>query len=199
MSQELRWTVEELVELSSRLLPEEGGSRRVRWNPNPRLVRYYTTLGLLDRPFGVRGQVVHYGPRHLLQLLTVKALQAYGEPLQEIQERTYGQTDHALQSMAGLPDDWLKRALMASPVGATAPQPRPEFWAQRPPEIAPTFAAPARRPEPTSVNLPIQGIELASGMTLLLDRRIYPDVDVHRLRQAALTLLAALEPQVERR
>lgn len=184
-----KWTVEELVELSSRLLPEDGGSRRVRWNPNPRLVRYYTTLGLLDRPKGVRGQVVHYGPRHLLQLLTVKVLQAEGFPLQEIQEKIYRQPDESLQELSGLPDDWLENVLADIPA---KPEPdRSVFWQQR--DSSPPLAPPA------VTELPLQGIELATGMTLLLDRRIYPNVDRKKLREASLLLLEALEGQPARR
>ncbi len=184
-----KWTVEELVELSSRLLPEDGGSRRVRWNPNPRLVRYYTTLGLLDRPSGVRGQVVHYGPRHLLQLLTVKVLQAEGYPLQEIQEKIYKKSDESLQELSGLPADWLENVLADMPA---KPEPdRSVFWQQR-------EAPPEPSPQPTS-ELPLQGIELATGMTLFLDRRIYPNVDLKRLREASLGLLEALEGQPTRR
>ena len=50
----MQWRLDELVQRSRRLLAllpgGEGGSRRVRWRPDARLVRYYTTLGLLDRP-----------------------------------------------------------------------------------------------------------------------------------------------------
>lgn len=185
---EQKWTVEELVELSLRLLPEDGGSRRVRWNPNPRLVRYYTTLGLLDRPKGARGQVVLYGPRHLLQLLTVKVLQAEGLALQEIQEKIYGKPDETLQEISGLAPDWLENLLADVP---EKPEPdRSAFWQQK--TNAPTPAQPL-------TELPLQGIELATGMTLFLDRRIFPEVDLHKLREASLVLLQALEGQPTRR
>lgn len=189
MSEQMKWTVEELVELSSRLLPEDGGSRRIRWNPNPRTIRYYTTLGLLDRPAGVRGQPVHYGARHLLQLLTIKVMQAEGLPLQDIQKKIYGKSDEELEEMSGLPKDWLEAALADYP---TKPEPdRSAFWEQR---------QAVSEPEPTRIQeLPIQGFELATGMTLLLDRRIYPKVDLRRLREASLVLLEALEAQPQPR
>ncbi|MFA7483470.1 MAG: MerR family transcriptional regulator [Vulcanimicrobiota bacterium] len=188
MSDDIRWTVEELVELSARLLPEDkGSSKRVRWNPNPRLIRYYTTLGLLDRAFGVRGRAVHYGSRHLLQLLSVKALQAQGHALQEIQERLYGQPNQVLQELSGLPDDWFEQALQRQ-AESTTDSTRSRFWKQ-----PPNFQASSTGAEDSNAALPLQGIELATGMTLLLDRRIYPQVDTVRLRQVALTLLEALE------
>lgn len=193
MSDDIRWTVEELVELSARLLPEDkGSSKRVRWNPNPRLIRYYTTLGLLDRAFGARGRVVHYGSRHLLQLLAVKALQAQGHTLQEIQERLYGQPDKTLRELSGLPGDWFEQALQkqAEPTSGSA---RSEFWKQ-----PPNFQASSTGAGDSTAALPLQGIELATGMTLLLDRRIYPQVDTVRLRQVALTLLEALESPADR-
>ena len=181
---EQKWTVEELVELSSKLLPEDGGSRRVRWNPNPRLIRYYTTLGLLDRPSGSRGQIVHYGARHLLQLLTVKVLQAEGLPLQEIQEKLYGKSDEELQDVSGLPSDWLEHVLHDLPEKAEPD--RSTFWQQREETTPPEQGHEV-------IELPLQGIELATGMTLLLDRRIFPNVDLKKLRSLSLTLLEALE------
>ena len=53
------WRLDELVRRSQQLLAllpaGTGESRRVRWQPDARLVRYYTTLGLLDRPAELRG------------------------------------------------------------------------------------------------------------------------------------------------
>src|SRR5205823_13215113 len=41
---------------------------RVRDVPDRRTVRFYTTLGLIDRPAALRGRTALYGRRHLLQL-----------------------------------------------------------------------------------------------------------------------------------
>ena len=44
---------------------------RVRELPDRRTVRYYATLGLLDRPT-IQGRTAFYGRRHLLQLATAR-------------------------------------------------------------------------------------------------------------------------------
>lgn len=71
---------------------------RVSAVPDGRTIRYYTTLGLLDRPQMV-GRQAKYGKRHVLQLLAVKALQAQALPLAEIQARLYGLSDEELETL----------------------------------------------------------------------------------------------------
>ena len=53
---------------------------RVRAVPDRRAIRWYTTIGLIDRPVAHRGRTALYGPRHLLQLVAVKRLQARACP-----------------------------------------------------------------------------------------------------------------------
>lgn len=75
---------------------------RVSPVPDARTIRYYTTIGLLERP-RVEGRQARYGKRQLLQLLTIKALQSHGLPLAEIQSRIYGRSEAELESLlAGL-------------------------------------------------------------------------------------------------
>lgn len=71
---------------------------RVSPVPDARTIRYYTTLGLLDRPT-LEGRVAKYGKRHLLQLLAIKALQSHGFPLSEVQSRIYGRSESELESL----------------------------------------------------------------------------------------------------
>jgi DNA-binding transcriptional MerR regulator len=71
---------------------------RVSPAPDARTVRYYTTLGLLDRPVIV-GRQARYGQRHLLQLLAIKGLQKRALPLAGIQERLYGRSDAELEAL----------------------------------------------------------------------------------------------------
>src|SRR5690348_15034744 len=54
---------------------EGQASARVRDVPDVRTIRYYTTLGLIDRPAALRGRTALYGRRHLLQLVAIKRLQ----------------------------------------------------------------------------------------------------------------------------
>ena len=44
--------------------------------PDARTIRYYATLGLIDRPEAFRGRTALYGARHLSQLVAIKRLQA---------------------------------------------------------------------------------------------------------------------------
>src|SRR2546430_9594341 len=71
---------------------------RVSPAPDARTVRYYTTLGLLDRP-AIVGRQARYRQRHLLQLLAIKGLQVRALPLAEIQERLYGRSDAELEAL----------------------------------------------------------------------------------------------------
>jgi DNA-binding transcriptional MerR regulator len=71
---------------------------RVSPVPDARTIRYYTTLGLLDRPV-IEGRQARYGKRHLLQAVTIKALQGRGMPLSEIQSRLYGLSDEEMESL----------------------------------------------------------------------------------------------------
>jgi len=71
---------------------------RVSPTPDARTIRYYTTLGVLDRP-QVEGRQARYSKRHLLQLLTIKALQSHGLALAEIQTRVIGRSEAELESM----------------------------------------------------------------------------------------------------
>src|SRR5256885_15805950 len=71
---------------------------RVSAAPDSRTVRYYTTLGLLDRP-SIENRQARYGQRHLLQLLAIKVLQSLDLPLARIQEMMYGRSDAELQHL----------------------------------------------------------------------------------------------------
>ena len=82
---------------------------RVSAAPDARTIRYYTTLGLLDRP-RIDGRQGRYGRRHVLQILAIKTLQAINLPLSEIQNRLYGRTDGELESiLASLAEFWKKQ------------------------------------------------------------------------------------------
>ncbi|MEV0820273.1 helix-turn-helix domain-containing protein [Nonomuraea rubra] len=144
------WTIGELAEHAARALragapsPPNG---RVRDVPGERLIRWYTTIGLVDPPLTRRGRVARYGRRHLLQLVAVKRLQAAGRSIAEIQAALTGATDRMLEAAAHLeappsahhPDvtghvpataDGA-RAAGAHAAGGGEPV-RDRFWAERP-------------------------------------------------------------------
>ncbi len=130
------WTLDELCDrVGLALAVDYAGqsSGRVRDVPDRRTIRYYTTLGLIDRPAAMRGRTALYGDRHLLQLAAVKRLQARGLSLAEVQERLVGLTDAALRELARLPADFdadgrstdrrrrpTGRQLLERPAGRTA-------------------------------------------------------------------------------
>ncbi|MEW9527914.1 helix-turn-helix domain-containing protein [Microbispora sp. NPDC049125] len=97
------WTIGELAERAAGVLgPGRPVNGRVRDVPNERLIRWYTTIGLLDPPLARRGRVALYGRRHLLQLVAVKRRQAEGLSIAAIQAELAGATDGMLQRVAGL-------------------------------------------------------------------------------------------------
>jgi len=187
-------TIAELTEaVSDALASGYGGqsSGRVREVPNLRTIRYYTTLGLLDRPAEMRGRTAYYGRRHLQQLVAIKRLQAEGLSLREIQSRLLAIDDGGLERIAGLKASETSR-----------PAARRAFWKERA-AAAPAAPAPAPAMEqasraagapPRQMTLRHQiSITLAKGVTLVLDdeHQLSPH-DADALSSAAEPLLALL-------
>jgi DNA-binding transcriptional MerR regulator len=113
-----QWTLDELAErVDVALAVDYSGqpSGRVRAVPDRRAIRWYTTIGLIDRPVAHRGRTALYGPRHLLQLVAVKRLQARGLPLVAIQRELAGATDTQLARVARLPASPTARDSAESP------------------------------------------------------------------------------------
>ena len=194
--EEPRWTLDELAErVDAALAVGYHGqpSGRVRDVPDRRAIRWYTTIGLVDRPVAHRGRTALYGPRHLLQLVAVKHLQARGLPLVAIQQELAGATDTELERVARLP----AAAGVVPPVGpgtlaapedgtgqpaaavtarltgaagvaarrlATGPARRAAFW-RDPPVAAPT----AEVLEPTDPEVPVAPVP---GVTTLRGIRL---------------------------
>src|SRR2546430_17730840 len=114
------WTIDELVRRASDALsvadypgPPNG---RVREVPDRRLIRWYSTIGLLDKPAAMRGRTALYGQRHLLQLVAIKRRQAQGHSLAQIQAELVGASDATLRGIAAVPQERLTGA-----AGADAP------------------------------------------------------------------------------
>ena len=121
------WSLEELsslsqVEMERRRIPTPGG--RVSQVPTARTIRYYTSLGLVDRPMAYDGGLAQYGPRHLLQLLAIKVLQAEYLPLPEIQKQLYGRSEDELRQL-------IVAATRNEAVDSKATRPKVESWLSR--------------------------------------------------------------------
>ena len=197
------WTIAQLGDAVAAAL-EEGydgpPNARVRDVPDQRTIRYYTTLGLLDRAAEMRGRTALYGHRHLLQLVAIKKLQAKGQSLAEVQRALIGQTNAALARLAGLG---------RAPLGDKSAPParsRRAFWKQAPArERAATLGeidqageeSIGARPEADDRPQTLHGVQLAANVTLLLaTARTLRDNDLEALRRASgplIDLLAKLK------
>ena len=147
--QEPRWTLDELAErVDTALAVDYHGqpSGRVRAVPDRRAIRWYTTIGLIDRPAAHRGRTALYGPRHLLQLVAVKRLQAKGLPLVAIQRELAGATDTELARVARLAEGARPRC-SPGPSGCRRPAAATRRGRWRTDGCgAPTLGAPAQPP-----------------------------------------------------
>jgi DNA-binding transcriptional MerR regulator len=166
MAEEASWTLDELVGRIAAALatPAYPGAPngRVRDLPDRRAVRWYATAGIVDRP-AMRGRTAVYGARHLLQIVSVKRLQAQGLTLAEIQAELAGATDETLRRIADIPDE-LEPEQPPSARARPANR-RDRFWAD-----------PPRTDEPALLLLPAQPRE----------------DDIHPIRAAARPLLELL-------
>jgi hypothetical protein len=121
------WTLDELVERIGKALSSGyagAPNHRVRDVPDRRAVRWYTTIGLVDRPAAMQGRTALYGPRHLLQVVAVKRRQAAGRTLAEIQADLAGATDAELAAVASVPAE-----LLEDGDGPPSRPVRARFWA----------------------------------------------------------------------
>src|SRR6185436_7512840 len=99
-----QWTIAELVEEAARRIaalpaPKNGQVRAV---PDDRTVRYYGTIGLLDRPLAMRGRTALYGKKHVAQIVAIKRFQTMGRSLAEIQALWPTLADKTLSRMSGI-------------------------------------------------------------------------------------------------
>jgi len=210
---EPQWTLRELIaEVATQLARnyEAADNGQVRAIPDERSVRYYTSIGLLDRPAAMRGRTALYGRRHLAQLVAIKRLQAVGKSLAELQ-----------QTMATLDDATLSRVS-----GVVLPKPkraerRARFWkeesfdsaladARAPlgtngasPNVLREGRAQARPESKDSLFVPSWTLAIAPGVTLTFELSRAPGAaDALALARAAQPLLdelarrqLTLEPQ----
>jgi DNA-binding transcriptional MerR regulator len=176
------WTIEDLaaqVALALSVNYEGLGDGRIRDVPDLRTIRYYTTLGLIDKPGAIRGRTALYGQRHLLQLVSIKRLQAKGLTLSKLQTHLLGMSDAQLAEVARVPDLGTKHAV---------PERRSEtFWRDRPAPMPPALFE--SQPE-----RPLHGIRLDAAATLLVaaSRCLEAD-DLEAIQAAAAPLLKVLK------
>ena len=203
---QLRWTLQDLVEevalqLAALPVPRNGQVRAV---PDDRTIRYYATIGLLDKPIEMRGRTAFYGKKHIAQIVAIKRLQAMGRSLAEIQQLWPTLDDATLARMSGVPfigadpmaprtfwksDELSDVRVVSAPAGpAAVTTPALHVAAGGAPTVGvvvPATGAPVREAR----------VELAPHITLALsgiDERTVSLADVRALREAAAPLLAEL-------
>jgi len=96
-------TIDELCDEVARLLKENDLlyshlDNRISSVPDMRTIRYYSTLGLIDRP-AIVGRVAKYNRRHIMQIVAIKTMQKANLPLSEIQELLYGLSEAELEAL----------------------------------------------------------------------------------------------------
>ena len=164
---------------AARMLLSRGGVKvddgRVAATVDGRGIRYYQTLGVIDRPRRYEGRRAIYDYRHLLQLLATRQLQREGYPLSVIQSVLPGKTTAELESSL--------RAVLASKIPtlvdtspAGAPSAPPEL--PSPPAGAPgsVVTFPSRAPSPEPPRRVLTG-DIAPGITLSIDSSLVADAD----------------------
>ncbi len=146
------------------------GDERVRIAPDERTLRYYQSVGLLDRPLRYDGRVAIYGYRHLVQAVAVKALQGEGLSLAQIQA-----------ALAGISTERLEAAVaqaigeQAMP-GAEATSAAEDFAAATPALAPDPGAVVAREAAPAGlVGRALVTFELAPGVWLTIDPNLNPE------------------------
>jgi DNA-binding transcriptional MerR regulator len=70
--------------------------------PDERTIRYYMAEGLIQTPGERQGTASVFGYLNLLQLLTVKKLQAEHLPIRKIRELVAGKSEQELEIMLGV-------------------------------------------------------------------------------------------------
>ena len=197
------WTIDDLgARVAAALSADQPGrpNGRVREVPDLRTIRYYTTLGLIDRPADMRGRTALYGRRHLMQLVAIKRLQARGLSLADTQQQLVGLTDPALSRLARLPAGLEEMVPpvphVAAPAGVPPVRGSQAFW-----KAAPETPSEAAAPRPAACAVAdeqrhdsLQDIRLGNEVLLLLSAaRPVHEEDVQALRAAAAPLIKVLE------
>lgn len=166
-----KWRIEQLSELVGKALQDfEQDSRRVRDVPDVRTIRYYTTLGILDRPVEMQGRTAFYGRRHVLQIVATKRLQAQGLSLVEVQETLAGADNKKLARVADLPSGFFSEIDVKTVARRSVRRKEPSrsFWAETPKT--------ADRPS-TATLRPAVILPLAEGVSLVIEGALPDQID----------------------
>jgi len=208
------WTIDELGRKVAEALSvdyEGAPNDRVRAVPDRRTIRYYTTLGLLDRATEMRGRTAYYGEGHLLQLVAIKRLQASGSSLADVQRRLVGITQGELARLARLPakldtaskaqGEHPPKTKSAASASDNTNAPRAAFWKEVPESsVAPTAGGDSRSREHHQPEERSRGEHTVEAKTKAESETEPPLsrlLQAIRLGNGATLLLEELEPVTE--
>ncbi|MFC4455452.1 MerR family transcriptional regulator [Deinococcus sonorensis] len=179
--------LDELAALANTLLPQYlplDRSGRTQDAINPRLIRHYTTLGLLDEP-AKQGREARYSQRHLLQLLALRRLMGEGLTAQALHGTLTTRTDDELRALLSGQSELTLQA--SNPALAYLKQLRSQ--AEPPAAVsAPMFSSappPAPRAAPASPDIQPSPPERYTRLALA------PGLELHVSRHARLPRTAA--------
>ena len=167
-----QWTISDLARLANEALRLAGvrpiGTRAAQ-TVSERTIRYYTTIGLLDRPMGWHGVQGLYGRRHLLQLLAIKRLQSEGTSTRRLRAELAGVRDTTLERFARLPMAMADLERLASERTANPPSSGPGGAIQAGVSMSeePAPYGVSGVPDPSQTPLLLQAINLPNGLVLL--------------------------------
>ncbi len=156
--------------------------------PDERTIRYYMAEGLVQTPEEKQGTASVFGYLNLLQLLTVKKLQAEHLPIRKIRELVAGKNEQELEALLGVAGASGKRgrenearkyleSLLASSPARSAPAPPVQM-------SAPEFSAP-----PTQQSHSWERVEIEPGLELHVRSDYKPATRTKGLIQRAIDKL----------
>jgi DNA-binding transcriptional MerR regulator len=210
-----KWRIDQLTEIVAEAVQTVGAdtvaSARIQPVPDLRAIRYYTHIGILDRPSELVGRTAYYERRHVHQMVAIKQLQSQGLTLREVQEQLLGASNTQLARISKIAATfWTDRIPSLLKKAGLSDTSKPlkksktrsdDFWSQTPSPPKTPLGIP---PNDTSLRNQSQGprvqqnlrIEIAPGVTLLLDNVDPSQIDLSksgRLREAMDMFLKQLQ------
>jgi DNA-binding transcriptional MerR regulator len=184
------WSLDKFVQVTNALLPQylpeerfpvgdaTRSHTRVREEVTPRLVRHYTTLGMLDEPVKA-GRYAVYTYRHLLQILVVRRLLAEGFGTRAIDKLATSKNNAELEAL--LQGGFQLTVTTANPALAFLQQIQQRPSTPTPPPMAPAPSVPPAAPpvpysSPTSTPSQWMRLEILPGLEIhVREDFIYPN------------------------
>jgi DNA-binding transcriptional MerR regulator len=184
-------TLTELASYAESITGSAGitaSSGRVHSTPDERMIRFYTTRGLIDKPTRSPDRTARYGSRQLAQVLAVKRLQSRGQSLDSIVASLHNLSTTELLAIADLPPGSMPADLAS---GSQDPKrSQRDFWSTTPTKQPPS-------PQIASVSketLPQTqlAVVVSKDLTLLITTSSPPDAQLTTALAAQAAPLVAL-------